>query len=94
MIAVFIVSFANTTLDSAARIQRFHSGNIQDSRWRYRRPVNNRYIATAIVVVAAAIMTFLKPGGQGAMMLWPLVWVSKPIAGCIVSGYRYVIHED
>ncbi len=73
MIAVFIVSFANTTLDSATRIQRLSLQEIfRTADGTTARPVNNRYIATAIVVVAAAVMTFLKPGGQGAMMLWPL----------------------
>jgi carbon starvation protein len=74
MIAVFIVSFANTTLDSAARMQRLSLQEIFRSKKTDKvvAPVNNRYIATTIVVLLAASMTFLKPGGKGALILWPL----------------------
>jgi carbon starvation protein len=74
MIAVFIVSFANTTLDSAARMQRLSLQEIFRSKKTNRviAPMNNRYVATTIVVLLAASMTFLKPGGQGALILWPL----------------------
>ncbi|MBN1951958.1 MAG: carbon starvation protein A [Bacteroidales bacterium] len=73
LMAVFIVSFANTTLDSAARMQRLSLQEIFTNRsGRVRRPFQNRYVATGIVVVAAAVMTFIKPGGQGAYILWPL----------------------
>ncbi len=73
MIAVFIVSFANTTLDSAARIQRLSLQEIaRKSDGSMVKPFGNRYMSTLIIVVAAAGMTFIRPGGQGAMMLWPL----------------------
>lgn len=74
MIAVFIVSFANTTLDSAARMQRLSLQELFRSKrtGEVVKPMNNRYIATFVVVSLAAIMTFLKPGGKGALMLWPL----------------------
>ncbi len=73
MIAVFIVSFANTTLDSATRIQRLSLQEIfTNTNGITTRPFHNRYVATLVIVVAAAMMTFIKPGGQGAMMLWPL----------------------
>lgn len=73
-IAVFIVSFANTTLDSATRIQRLSlqelMGSIGHSGLKLK--LSNRYITTFIVVLLAAIITFLKPGGTGAKLLWPL----------------------
>ncbi|MBN1115890.1 MAG: carbon starvation protein A [Bacteroidales bacterium] len=69
MIAVFIVSFANTTLDSAARIQRL---SMQELVGEKRKFLNNRYISTIIVILLAGIITFLKPGGAGAKILWPL----------------------
>lgn len=73
IIAVFVVSFANTTLDSAARIQRLSLQEIFKKKDQtVRKPVNNRFVATFIVVLAAALLTFLKPGGKGAMLLWPL----------------------
>lgn len=73
MIAVFIVSFAGTTLDSAARIQRLSLQEIfRDKEGKVRKPINNRYVATLFIVLAAAAMSFLKPGGKGALLLWPL----------------------
>ncbi|MFC2098425.1 carbon starvation protein A, partial [Bacteroidota bacterium] len=73
MIAVFIVSFANTTLDSAARIQRLSLQEIfRDKQGVVRKPVDNRYVATAFVVAAAMLMAFIKPGATGALILWPL----------------------
>ena len=73
MIAVFIVSFAGTTLDSAARIQRLSFQEIfKNKEGNIRKPFNNRYFTTFLIVSAAAVMSFIKPGGKGAMLLWPL----------------------
>jgi carbon starvation protein len=86
-VVVFIVSFANTTLDSAARIQRISLQEIfTNSRGRIARPVHNRYFATAVVVVSAAAMTFFKPGGQGAMVLWPLFGSLNQLMAALALG--------
>ena len=87
MISVFIVSFANTTLDSATRIQRLSLAEIFKNRdGSIKKPVDNRYFATAVIVVMAAIMTFLKPGGQGAMMLWPLFGSLNQLMAALALG--------
>lgn len=84
---VFIVSFANTTLDSAARIQRISLQEIFTNReGKIRKPVNNRYMATAVIVVAAAGMAFFKPGGQGAMVLWPLFGSLNQLMAALALG--------
>jgi len=73
LMAVFIVSFAGTTLDSAARIQRLSLQELCRNRHgKVLRPVNNRYAATLIVVGLAALLAFAKPGAKGALILWPL----------------------
>ncbi len=73
MIAVFIISFANTTLDSAARMQRLSFQEIISApRIRSAKILKNRYMATLIVLILAAAMTFHEPGGKGALILWPL----------------------
>lgn len=73
IIAVFIVSFANTTLDSAARIQRLSLQEIfTNKQGKTTRPFNNRYIATFFVVLAAGLLAFSKPAAEGALALWPL----------------------
>lgn len=73
IIAVFIVSFANTTLDSAARIQRLSLQEIFTKRnGEVAKPMNNRYVATFFVILAAGLLAFSKPAAEGALELWPL----------------------
>ena len=86
-IVVFIVSFANTTLDSATRIQRISLQEIFTGRdGTVGRPFHNRYMATLVVVVAAAGMTFYRPGGQGAMVLWPLFGSLNQLMAALALG--------
>jgi len=86
-VVVFIVSFANTTLDSAARIQRISLQEIfTTGQGRIRRPLDNRYLATFIIVAAAAGMAFFKPGGQGAMVLWPLFGSLNQLMAALALG--------
>ncbi len=86
-VVVFIVSFANTTLDSAARIQRISLQEIfTRQNGTIRRPMNNRYLATALIVLAASSMTFFKPGGQGAMVLWPLFGSLNQLMAALALG--------
>ncbi len=87
LIAVFIVSFANTTLDSAARIQRLSLQEIfTKADGKIAKPFNNRYFATFVIVLFAAIITFLKPGGKGAMMLWPLFGSLNQLLAALALG--------
>ena len=87
IIAVFIVSFANTTLDSSARIQRLSLQEIfRKEDGTVRRPMGNRYMATFFVVAAAMVMTFLKPGAKGAMVLWPLFGTLNQLLAALALG--------
>ena len=73
IVAVFIVSFANTTLDSATRIQRLSLQEIfTRNDGRVIKPMNNRYVATLVVVLAAGLMAFSRPAAEGALVLWPM----------------------
>ena len=86
MIAVFIVSFAGTTLDSAARIQRLSLQEIfRDRQGKIRKPLNNRYVATLFVVGAATLMTFLKQGA-GALVLWRLFGSLNQLLAALALG--------
>ncbi len=73
VLAVFIVSFAGTTLDSATRIQRLALHELcRRDDGRVIRPFHNRYLVTGLVITVAAGLTFAKPGAKGALVLWPL----------------------
>jgi carbon starvation protein len=87
MIAVFIVSFANTTLDSAARIQRLSLQELfRNQQGAIRKPMDNRYVATFFVVLAAMIMAFLKSGATGALILWPLFGSLNQLLAALALG--------
>ncbi len=87
MIAVFIVSFANTTLDSAARIQRLSLQEIfRKADGTVRKPMNNRYAATFFVVAAAMVMCFVKPGATGALILWPMFGSLNQLLAALALG--------
>jgi carbon starvation protein len=71
IMAVFVASFAGTTLDTATRIQRYVIGELGNS---IKLPaLNNRWMGTAIAVGTALILAFATGAdGKGALKLWPL----------------------
>ncbi len=71
IMAVFVASFAGTTLDTATRIQRYVIGELGSS---INLPaLNNRWVGTAVAVVTALILAFATGAdGKGALKLWPL----------------------
>ena len=71
IMAVFVASFAGTTLDTATRIQRYVIGELGNS---VKLPaLNNRWVGTAIAVGTALILAFATGAdGKGALKLWPL----------------------
>jgi len=71
IMAVFVASFAGTTLDTATRIQRYVIGELGNS---IKLPaLNNRWMGTAIAVGTALILAFVTGAdGKGALKLWPL----------------------
>jgi len=71
IMGVFIASFAGTTLDTAARLQRYIVSELAISMKLPK--FTNRYTATTFTVVTAAILAFATGAdGKGAMLLWPL----------------------
>ncbi len=70
-VAVVVVSFALTTLDSATRLLRFNISEIGDTlrlRW-----LGNRYLASGLAVAAIAFFAFYRIGGKpAAIALWKL----------------------
>jgi carbon starvation protein len=71
IMAVFVASFAGTTLDTATRIQRYVVGELGNSI--NFSALNNRWTGTAIAVGTALILAFATGAdGKGALKLWPL----------------------
>ena len=82
ILAVLVVSFAATTLDSACRIQRYVVAELaQDAKI----PVlPNRYVASLFAVATAAILAFIEGSGKGGLILWPLFGtVNQLLAGLV-----------
>ena len=71
IMAVFVASFAGTTLDTATRIQRYVIGELGNG---INLPaLNNRWVGTAVAVGTALILAFATGAdGKGALKLWPL----------------------
>ncbi|WDV47319.1 carbon starvation protein A [Clostridiaceae bacterium M8S5] len=70
ILAVFVVSFAATTLDTATRIQRYVVAEIAETM--KIKPLTTKHGATLFAVITAVLLAIAKPGGAGAMILWPL----------------------
>lgn len=70
IIAVFIVSFSSTTLDTATRLQRYTITEISEALGF--KLFTNRYIATFIAIITALLLAFYNGTGEGALAIWPL----------------------
>lgn len=71
IMAVFVASFAGTTLDTATRIQRYVLSELFTSlKLDF---LTGKYVATFLAVSTACILAFATgAGGKGALKLWPL----------------------
>lgn len=77
-IAVIVVSFALTTLDSATRLLRFNVSEIGASL--KIKLLDNRYLATWIAVVAICFFAFYKIDGKPAgLALWALFGITNQL---------------
>jgi carbon starvation protein len=80
VIAVFIVSFAATTVDTATRIQRYVV--VELSNACSFKPLAGRQAATLFAVTTAFVLAFYDGSGKGALKLWPLFGsVNQLLAG-------------
>ena len=80
IMAVFLVSFAGTTLDTATRIQRYVIGEFFTDLGI--PTLANRWVATFLAVFTAFLLAFVQKNGKGALILWPLFGtVNQLLAG-------------
>jgi carbon starvation protein len=83
--AVMVIAFAATSLDTGARIQRLVLSELSEA---YQiRPLSNRYIAGALGVGSAMILAVTQGGGQGGLALWPLFGTTNQL----VAGVTLLI---
>ncbi len=69
-IAVMVIAFAATSLDTGARIQRLIIAELADAYGV--RALTNRYAAGALGIGAALLLAVTQAGGKGGLILWPL----------------------
>jgi carbon starvation protein len=68
--AVMVIAFAATSLDTGARIQRLIIAELADAYGV--RALTNRYAASALGIGAALLLAVTQAGGKGGLILWPL----------------------
>jgi carbon starvation protein len=68
--AVMVIAFAATSLDTGARIQRLVIAELAEAYdWRW---LTNRFVAGALGIGAALLLAITQGGGKGGLALWPL----------------------
>jgi carbon starvation protein len=69
-VAVMVIAFAATSLDTGARILRLI---IMELAGAYGvKPLTNRYAAAALGIGASLVLAVTQAGGEGGLILWPL----------------------
>jgi len=80
-IAVMVVAFAATTLDTGARILRLLISELASAYGV--RALENRYLAGAVGVGLALILAVTQAGGKGGLVLWPLFGTTNQLVAGI-----------
>ncbi len=78
IVAVFVISFAATTLDTATRIQRYVIAELAEDM--KLKPLTGRHPATLVAVLSAFFLSMLK-WGKGGLILWPLFGTVNQLMG-------------
>ncbi len=68
--AVMVIAFAATSLDTGARIQRLVIAELAENHGV--PALTNRYAASAVGIGAALLLAVTQAGGRGGLILWPL----------------------
>jgi len=96
LIAVIVVSFAMTTLDSGTRLLRYNIEEI--SRLARLKPLANRYLSSFVAVLAIGYFALIKIDGKPAgLTLWQLFGTSNQLLAAlgllVVSIYLYQLRR-
>ncbi|WLR51492.1 carbon starvation protein A [Bacillus tianshenii] len=81
IVAVIVVSFAATTLDTSVRLMRYIIAEL-GSEYNIQ-PLTKTHVATSIAVVSSAALVLIPEGpkgfGSGGYLLWPLFGTSNQL---------------
>jgi carbon starvation protein len=80
-IAVMVIAFAATSLDTGARIQRLIIAELAEGTGL--RALSNRYAASAVGIGAALLLALTQAGGKGGLILWPLFGTTNQLVAGI-----------
>lgn len=83
--AVMVIAFAATSLDTGARIQRLVIAELADAYGV--RSLRNRFLAGALGIGAALLLALTQGGGKGGLALWPLFGTTNQL----VAGVTLLI---
>ncbi|MCT4641837.1 MAG: carbon starvation protein A [Bacteriovoracaceae bacterium] len=77
IVAVLIISFAATSLDTATRIQRYLISEFSQSI--NLKITQNRYVASFIAIMSAFLLMIASDKAKGGLMIWPLFGATNQI---------------
>ncbi|MCH7600664.1 MAG: carbon starvation protein A, partial [Myxococcales bacterium] len=83
--AVVIIAFAATSLDTGARIQRLVISELGELYGI--KVLGNRFIAGGLGIAAALVLAITQGGGKGGLALWPLFGTTNQL----VAGVTLLI---
>lgn len=83
--AVMVIAFAATSLDTGARIQRLVISELGEAYGV--KALGNRYLAGALGIGAALLLAITQGGGKGGLALWPLFGTTNQL----VAGVSLLI---
>lgn len=75
--SVLVISFAATTMDTGVRLQKYvfqEFGEMWHQKW-----LSDRTVATFLAAGTSLFLAIREPGGQGAMVIWPLFGASNQL---------------
>ena len=81
VIAVLIISFAATSLDTACRIQRYIIEEF--GRSAGVKFVQQRFVSAGLAVGTAFLLIISAKGGKGGLQLWPLFGATNQMLACL-----------
>ena len=79
--AVIVIAFAATSLDTGARIQRLVIGELGETYGI--APLKNRFVASATGIALALVLALTQAGGKGGLILWPLFGTTNQLLASV-----------